>query len=74
MSDNRWDARASILGRGRYFSLLHRVQTGSGVHQPSYPMGTSTSFPGCKAAEALSWSLNAWSYTSTLHTSSWCGA
>jgi hypothetical protein len=30
-------------------SLLHVVQTGSGVHPTSYPMGTGGSFPGDKA-------------------------
>jgi hypothetical protein len=29
-------------------SLLHSVQTGSGAHPASYPMGTGGSFPGCK--------------------------
>jgi hypothetical protein len=33
------------------FSLRHRVQTGSGAHPASYPMGTGGSFPGGKAAE-----------------------
>jgi hypothetical protein len=33
-------------------SLHHRVQTGSGAHPASYPMGTGISFPGGKAAEA----------------------
>jgi hypothetical protein len=28
------------------FSLLHVVQTGSGVHPTSYPMTTGVSFPG----------------------------
>jgi hypothetical protein len=27
------------------FSLLHSVQTGSGAHQASYPMGTRGRFP-----------------------------
>jgi hypothetical protein len=54
--------------------LHHRVQTGSGVHPASYPMGTRGSFPGGKAAEVWSWphtsaycrdQKNAWSYTST---------
>jgi hypothetical protein len=36
----------------------HRVQNGSGVHPACCPMGTRSSFPGCKAA-------GAWSYTST---------
>jgi hypothetical protein len=34
------------------FSLHHRVQTGSGAHSTSYPMGTWGSFPGGKAAVA----------------------
>jgi hypothetical protein len=33
-------------------SLHHRVQTGSGAHPASYPMGTRGSFPGGKAAGA----------------------
>jgi hypothetical protein len=37
---------------GSEFSLLHVVQTGSGAHPASYPMGTGSSFPGGKAAEA----------------------
>jgi hypothetical protein len=36
------------------FSLHHRVQNGSGAHQASYPMGKRGSFPGGKAAGALS--------------------
>jgi hypothetical protein len=39
------------------FSLLHRVQTGSGAHLPSYPMVTGGYFPGNKAAGAWSWPL-----------------
>jgi hypothetical protein len=31
---------------------FHVVQTGSGVHPTSYPMGTGDSFPGGKAAGA----------------------
>jgi hypothetical protein len=38
----------------REFSLLHAVQTGSGVHPTSYPMGTGGSFPGGKEAGGLS--------------------
>jgi hypothetical protein len=34
------------------FSFHHRVQTGSGAHIASYPVGTRISFPGSKAAEA----------------------
>jgi hypothetical protein len=38
----------SLWGQG--FSLLHVVQTGSGAHTASFPMGTGGSFPGGKAA------------------------
>jgi hypothetical protein len=34
------------------FSLHHRVQSGSGAHPASYPMGTRVSLPGGKAAGA----------------------
>jgi hypothetical protein len=37
---------------GQEFSLLHIVQTRSGAHPASCPMGTGGSFPGCKAAGA----------------------
>jgi hypothetical protein len=33
-------------------TLLHVVQTGSGIHPTSYPAGTVGSFPWSKAAEA----------------------
>jgi hypothetical protein len=36
--------------QGQEFSLLHVVQTGSGVPPTSHPMGTGGSFPGGKAA------------------------
>jgi hypothetical protein len=36
---------------GKKFSLLHIVQTGSGVHPTSYKMGTGGSFPGVKRQE-----------------------
>jgi hypothetical protein len=38
--------------RAGNFSLRHYVQTGSGAHPASYPMGTEGSFHGGKAAEA----------------------
>jgi hypothetical protein len=38
-------------GTGNY-SLLYRVQNGSGAHPHSYPMENSSSFPGGKAAGA----------------------
>jgi hypothetical protein len=37
---------------GQEFSLLHVVQTGSGVHPTSYAMGTRGSFLRGKAAVA----------------------
>jgi hypothetical protein len=49
------DDRGSIHGRGSDFSLPHRVQTGSGAHPASYPMGTWDSFPGGKVAGAWNW-------------------
>jgi hypothetical protein len=36
------------------FSLLHRVQNGSGAHPASYPTGTGNSFPGGKPSGAWS--------------------
>jgi hypothetical protein len=36
--------------KGKKFSLLHVVQTGSGVHPTSYPMGNGELFSGGKAA------------------------
>jgi hypothetical protein len=42
----------SIPGRDKIFFLLHSVQTSSGTHPASYPMGTGGSFPGSKAVGA----------------------
>jgi hypothetical protein len=39
---------SSSPGRVKKFSLLHIVQTGSGIHPTSYKMGTGGSFPGVK--------------------------
>jgi hypothetical protein len=42
-----WTAGVQFPARGKRFSLLHSVQTGSGAHPASYPMGTGGgSFPG----------------------------
>jgi hypothetical protein len=38
--------------QGQAFSVLHVVQTGSGAHEASYPMGNEGSFFGSKAARA----------------------
>jgi hypothetical protein len=50
--------QGSIVDRGRSSSpgrvknFLQIIQTGSGVHPNSYPMGTGGSFPRVKAAGA----------------------
>jgi hypothetical protein len=46
------DGRGSILGRVKFFSLLHTVQTGSGAHIAFCEMGIVGSFHGVKAARA----------------------
>jgi hypothetical protein len=51
------DGRGSILGRGREYSLRHRIQTGSGARPASYPMRTRDYFTGDKTAGAWSWPL-----------------
>jgi len=43
-------------GTGK-FSLHSLVETGSGAHQASHPVGTRGSFPGGKSARAWSWLL-----------------
>jgi hypothetical protein len=49
-----WTTEGSVFksGWGQTFSLLHIVQTGSGAHPASYPMGTGDSFLAGKAAGA----------------------
>jgi hypothetical protein len=44
--------RARFPAEAGNISLHHRVQNGSGAHPASYPMGTTASFPGSKAAGA----------------------
>jgi hypothetical protein len=46
-TDYGLDGLGSIPGSVR-FSLLHSVQTDSGAHPASYPVGTVGSFPGLK--------------------------
>jgi hypothetical protein len=41
-----------IPGRGKKFSVLYSIHTGSGAHLAFYPMGTGTCIPGDKAAGA----------------------
>jgi hypothetical protein len=43
--------------QGQEFSLLHIIQTGSGVHPTSYPMGTRSFFPGSNVAGMWRWPL-----------------
>jgi hypothetical protein len=49
--DNRMIGVQFPAGDGN-FSFRHHVQTGSGAHPASYPMGTGGSFPGGKAGGA----------------------
>jgi hypothetical protein len=49
VSDYGLDNRGSIPDRGRRFFSSPYVQTGSGAHPASYPMGTGGPFPGGKA-------------------------
>jgi hypothetical protein len=47
-----WGSRVRFpTGTGNFFPH-HRVQNGSEAHPASYPMGTTGSFPGGKAAGA----------------------
>jgi hypothetical protein len=50
-----WMIGVRIPAGAGNFSLRQRVQTGSGAHLASYPMGTKGSFLGSKAAGAWSW-------------------
>jgi hypothetical protein len=74
-----WSRVRIPVGAGNYSQ--HRIQTGSGAHPVSYPMGTKGSFPWGKAAGGWSYLppssaevKNAWSYTSTPQYTSmaWC--
>jgi hypothetical protein len=46
-----WTTRVRFLAV-QDFSFLHSVQTDTGAHPGSYPMGTEGGFPGDKAAGA----------------------
>jgi hypothetical protein len=46
------DVRGSISGRGRLPSILHRVQTVTGSHLVSYPVGTEGFIPEDKRVGA----------------------
>jgi hypothetical protein len=49
VSDYGLDDRGSIPDRAEAFSFIPCVQTGSGAHPASYPVGTGGPFPGGKA-------------------------
>jgi hypothetical protein len=49
----RFESRQGLT----FFSLLHRVQTGSGTHPASYSVGIEGSFLAGKAAGAWNWLL-----------------
>jgi hypothetical protein len=49
VSDYRLDDRVRSLTGAEDFSSSLCIQTGSGAHPPSYPMGTGGPFPGGKA-------------------------
>jgi hypothetical protein len=49
VSDYGLDDRASIPGRAKDFSSILCVQTGSGAHPASCPMGTGRPIPGGEA-------------------------
>jgi len=49
------DVWISFPGKGWEFFLCHRVQTSSGAHSASYPVGNGCPFPGGKATGTWSW-------------------
>jgi hypothetical protein len=62
------------MAEGSRISLLHFLQTASGVHPTSYPMGTGALSPGIKlpgyeadhSPSATAEAKKMWIYTSTL--------
>jgi hypothetical protein len=70
-----WMTKGSELESwwGQEFSLLHVIQTGSGAHSASYPMGTRGTFPRVKqpgreadhSSPTSSKVKKMWLYTST---------
>jgi hypothetical protein len=51
------DDRVRFPAGAGNFSLLHRVQNGSGPHPISYPVGNRGCFRGGKGATVWSWPL-----------------
>jgi hypothetical protein len=77
-----WTIVGSSPGKAGNFCIYHCVQTGSGAHTASSPIGTRVSFlgvkrPGRKADHTPPNSAeikNAWGFTSTLQYAfmAWC--
>jgi hypothetical protein len=74
-----WTAGVRFATGARDFSVIHSIQTSSGAHPASYPMGTGGSFPEGKeghetdhppvsSAEVMNGVL-----LPLQHTSSWSG-
>jgi hypothetical protein len=66
---------ARVPTRAGNFPLHHRVHTGSGTHPASYPLSLGIWQPEREADHSPPSSAevnNAWSYTSTPNTPSWC--
>jgi hypothetical protein len=69
-------------GGGQELSLFSTVQTYSGAHPASCPVGTRGSFPGVKwpgieayhASPTSAKGKKTWIYTFNPHISSWCSA
>jgi hypothetical protein len=49
---DRWQANGRFYSRQGQEISLHSIQTGSGTHPASYPIGTGGSFPEGKMAGA----------------------
>jgi hypothetical protein len=56
-----WEVGGSIPRRDEECFLLHSIQTGSGPHPASYPVGAESSFPWVKSGLGLQYAI----YTST---------
>jgi hypothetical protein len=72
----RLDDWVLIPNRGKRFSLLCSIQTGSETHTASCPMGTGVKQPGHEADHSCSSSakVDNGGAIPPLHTSSWHGA
>jgi hypothetical protein len=48
-----------IPNNAKIFSLVHRMLTGSGVQQLSYPLASKGSFPNAEVTGVWNWPLTA---------------